>query len=794
MLKIYFRTGLRNLMRHRSFSVINLIGLTLGLASIMTLAVMLYQFLTTNGQFANKGRMYYVKSRGADGGESMQTTFPFLYEVLKGSPQVEAGTHIQSWYYPWLKADGKEFQESTMFVDSGFFQVFSYPLEAGNAATALRDKNSVVLSHEIAEKFFGKEPALGKTLVMDDSVLLTVKGVLEHTLTNTTFRPKILLPMAMLRANKDFAGAADWYNSFADNYLLLKPGADTARVNAQMNQVVKTHYNKGGEGLTMHLVPYSQFVQNESGNLVQVIIKGIIGMIVFILLVVIANLVNLNAATLFTRNKEVAVKKMMGGSKWHIILQFCIENALLISTSIFLAFVLFWSMLLPAINIMIGDKFGDIALNMRHDYPLAIVFLLLGVIIVVFAGSYPAWYLNSLKLTDVVKGKLSKSNSKQYTRNVFITLQFVLAITFIGVTIILNSQLKFMKGAALGFDKDNVLIARMDLAYRNPQTAAARFDVLLNDLRNNPYVHGISTSEDYPTAYSENYNTYVDAISGHDLYFRHAYVDAGLLSTYKIPLIEGRDFVNSSDPSRQKEIIINRQAVKMLGWKGSAVGRQLRAKGAGETFTVVGVMEDFHYQDLTRNIGPLMHHYAERQQLGFSNLSVRVDPRHVKEVAAMMEAGFKEMPSRRSFSYEFISDKISKQYTLLDGILKTTSYVAILTVFIAAMGLFGLIALFTQQRVKEIGIRKVLGASTGRIAAMLSKNFVLLVGMAMLIATPICYFIMDRWLRDFAYRISIQWWMLTAAGIIGCLIALVTVGWHAIRAAIANPVESLRNE
>ncbi|MBS1661291.1 MAG: ABC transporter permease [Bacteroidetes bacterium] len=795
MLKIYFRTGLRNLLRHRSFSVINLIGLTLGLASIMTLAVMLYQFLTTNGQFANKSRMYYVKSRGKDGGESMQTTFPFLYEVLKGSPQVEAGTHIQSWYYPWLKAGDKEFQESTMFVDSGFFKVFSYPLEAGNAATAFQEKNSIVLSHEVAEKFFGKGDALGKTVVMDDTLLLTVRGVLEHTPTNTTFRPQVLLPVAILRDNKDFAGSADWYNGFAENYLLLKPGADTALLNAQMNQVVKTHYNKESRGMTMHVTPYSQYVQNESGSLVQVMIKGIVGMIVFILLVVIANLVNLNAATLFSRNKEVAVKKMMGGSKWHIIMQFCVENAILIVGSIVMAYVLFRSLLLPAVNTMIGDRFGSIAVNMRHDYPLALAFVFLGLIIVVIVGSYPAWYLNTLKLTDVVKGKLSRSHSKQYTRNVFITLQFVLAITFIGVTIVLSNQLGYMKGAALGFEKENVLVARMDLAYRNPKTAAARFDVLLNDLRNNPYVHGVSTSEDYPTAYSSNYNGYVDAGSGREQYFRHAYVDAGLLSTYKVPIIEGRDFVNSSDPSRQREIIINRQAVKMLGWKGPVVGRQLRAKGeGGAVYTVVGVMEDFHYQDLTRNIEPLMHHYAEKQQLGFSNLSVRVDPKHTKEVVSQLEAAFKDMPSRRSFSYEFVSNRISRQYTLLDGILKTTSYVAVLTVFIAAMGLFGLIALFTQQRVKEIGIRKVLGASAGRIAAMLSKNFVILVGVSMLIAGPISYFIMDRWLRDFAYRIEVEWWMLAAAGVVGCLIALVTVGWHAIRAAVANPVESLRNE
>jgi putative ABC transport system permease protein len=242
------------------------------------------------------------------------------------------------------------------------------------------------------------------------------------------------------------------------------------------------------------------------------------------------------------------------------------------------------------------------------------------------------------------------------------------------------------------------------------------------------------------------------------------------------------------------EIIINKKAVELLGWRGPVAGRQLRAGGGNETFTVVGVMEDFHYQDLTRNVEPLMHHYGGRQQLGFRNLSVRIDPAQSKAVLAQLEAGFKAMPSRRSFRYEYISDRINQQYSLLDGILKATNYVALLTIFIAAMGLFGLIALFTRQRVKEIGIRKVLGASPAGIVALLSRNFVMLVGIALLIATPMAWFVMDRWLRDFAYRIDIQWWMLLGAGGIATVIALVTVGYHAVRAAVANPVESLRSE
>lgn len=794
MFKIYFRTGLRNLIRHKSISLINLIGLTLGLSAIMVLSVMIYQYLTANGQFSNKNRMYYVKTVAADGNGSMQTPFPFLYEFMKISPQVEAGTHLQSWNWPWLKAGNKEFQEKTYYVDPGFFRVFSFPLESGNPATALNDKNSIVISHELAEKLYGKEDAMGKTLTVDDSVQRVVMGVMAPIPTNTAIRPEVLLTTAHLKDNKEFANGADWYNTFADNYLLLAPGADTARVNAQLNQIVQAHYNVENRKVRLRLASYKNYVQEEGGNIIQVMVKGEVAMIGFILLVMVANLINLNAAMLFSRHKEVAVKKMMGGSKTHIVLQFCIENFMLMASSIVLAFLVFRSVLLPYINTLIGDRFGHIVLDWRHDYPLALVFLLAGLVIVVIVGSYPAWHLNSLKVTDAIKGKLGRSNNRQLTRNIFITLQFVLAITFIGITIILNSQIRHMKHAALGFDKDNVLVMPIDMAFKDPKVAAARFDVLLNDLRNNPYVKGISTSEDYPTAYSSNYNTYTDPATGKKLNFRHAYTDAGILSTYKIPVVEGRDFVNVAEPAGLNDIIINKRAVELLGWRGPVAGRQLKAGGGDETFTVVGVMDNFHYQDLTRNVEPLMHHYGGRQQLGFRSLSVRVDPAHGKEVVAQLEAGFKAMPSRRAFRYEYMSDRINRQYSLLDGILKATNYVALLTIFIAAMGLFGLIALFTRQRVKEIGIRKVLGASPGGIVALLSRNFIMLVGLALLIATPIAWAVMDRWLRDFAYRIEIRWWMLAGAGGLACVIALVTVGVHAVRAAVANPVDSLRSE
>jgi putative ABC transport system permease protein len=794
MLKIYFRAGFRNLLRYRSASLINLIGLSLGFSAIMVLSVMLYQYLTVNGQFRNKDRMYYVKMRSAEGNEYARTPYPFLYTALQSCPDIQAGTHLQSWNSPWLKAGTKEFQENTWYADSAFLKVFSFPLEYGDPNTALSAKNNIVISHELAQKLFGSSAdAIDKTLQLDDSIPMTVTGVLQTIPSNTTIRPEVLLTTALLNDNKDFSNNANWYNTFAENYFLLRPGADTARLNAQFNQLVATHFDPQIRKSTLSLIPYTHYIEDQSGNLIQVLIKGQIGTIVFILLLVVANLINLNAATLLSRQKEMAIRKMMGSGRLHLILQFVLENTMTVFAALLLAYFLFQSLLMPAINNIIRDHFGAIAVNIRHDYPLVGFFLGIGLLIIVLAGSFPSFHFGSLRAVDAIKGRITRNKDRHYTRNVFITLQFVLATTFIGVSIILHSQISHMKSATLGFDKDNLLVMPLDLAFKDQKAASASFDVLLNDLHHNPAVEGVSTSWNIPTAYDENFNTYYDPATNREVHMRQAVTDDGLLPAYHIPLAEGRNFNGVNDSLDKNKVIINRKAAQLLGWQ-QAVGRQLRAKGGSEVYTVIGVMEDFHYGDLTHDIDPLIHAFGGSQSLDTRFFSVRVRPGHSAAVLQQLTRAFAGMPSRRPFKYEYLSDRIDQQYSLLEGILKATNYIAVLTIFIAAMGLFGLIAGYARQRIKEVGIRKVLGANTADIIRLLSRNFLLLIGAALLIATPMVWMLMHGWLQDFAYRITIQWWMLLGAGGIVLGITILTIGFHAVRAAMANPVDSLRTE
>ncbi|HEV3412632.1 MAG TPA: ABC transporter permease [Puia sp.] len=794
MLKIHFRNALRNLVRFRSFSIINLVGLTLGLSAIMVMAVMLYAYQTTNSQFANKDRMYYLKMRNPDGSTFMQSPYPFLYAALASCPDIEAGTHIQGWNEPWLKAGTKEFQDWTSFVDSDFLRVFSFPLETGNAATALRDKYSVVLSHEMAEKLFGSAAAAqGSRVQIDDTLAGTVTAVLKPVPSNTSVRPRVLLTAALLNDAPGFKEGANWYNTFSENYLLLRPGADTAKINAQLAKIVQLKFDPANRGRVPFLLPYARFRQAETVEIEKVLVKGLEGTIVFLLLVMVANLLNLNTATMLSRQKDMAVRKILGSSRLHIVLQFVLENAMLVFGALLLGFWLFQVLLLPAINGVIGRNFGTIVFNIRRDYPLAGIFAAGGLIIVALAGSIPGFHFGSLRPVDAIKGHIIGRREGNYVRNGFIVLQFAVATIIIGVAIVLRSQIGHMKSAALGFDKDHVMMIPLDLAYRNPAAAGARYDALLNELRADPGVGSFSSSWDIPTRYQENYNGFVDPVTQKEVNMRKGVVDDGMLPTYRIRLLEGVNFDGVRDSSNFGKVIINRKAAEKFGWK-HAVGHVLREKGGNEAVTVIGVMEDFHYSDLSRDIQPLVHSFGGHQQLGYREMSVRVVPGHEAEVLARVQQGFREMPSRRAFSYEWLSDKVDQQYSNLEGLLGATNFVAILTVLIAAMGLFGLIAAFTQRRVKEVGIRKVLGAGVRDIVLLLSRSYLLLIALALVVAAPVVWYVMHSWLQDFAYRVSIEWWMLVGAGAIALAIGVVTIGWHVVRAARANPVESLRSE
>ena len=771
----------------------NIVGLSTGLACIMVLAVVSYQFLGADANMREIDQMYYLKTKAPDGSEFSMTTYPLLGEIVKKCPEVEAASHIQQWYYPWLKYGNKEFQETTTFVDTGYFDVFRFPFKYGDPSTALRDKFSIVLSEEIAEKFFGNGNPVGKIIVADDSLQLMVKGVLEHVPSNSTVRPVVLIPTAILASDAGFRSSAGWYNTFASNYLRIRKGSDAKTLNAKIEEIVNLNYAPEHKGNKVIAVPFKKITE-EGAAITGVIVRGAVTAGIFILLIVLVNLVNLNVAGMYSRSKEVAVRQMIGGNKRNIVFQFCIENGLIVGISIVLSWLIFSLLLLPAVSAIIKDNFGEIEIGLANDYPLIILFGGLCIFFTIIAAAVPAQRLTAIRVTDAVKGKLNSGSYRSSgVRNIFIAVQFALAITIICISVIFSRQIAFMKTSSLGFNKENVAVINLDMAFRDPVSAGTRFESIINELKKNPHVRAVSTNRVIPTQYDQSYNGFYDPVTNVEVSLRQAPADAGYINVYKIPLVQGRNFDDRLGASQKNAVHINRTAMEAFGWK-NAVGKQIKARGEDETYTVVGVLEDFHYQDLQNCIQPIIHGYNGKLSLNNRFLSIRTDAGYVKPVVAQLEQQFKTMPSRRGFSYELMSDKVDKQYTLLEGVLKVTNGIALLTIVIACMGMFGLIALFAKQRVKEIGIRKVLGASVAAIIRLLSKDFLLLVGVAILVATPVAWYVMTRWLRDFAYRIDIQWWMFAIAGGVALMIAALTISLQVVKAALANPVTSLRTE
>ena len=792
MFKNHLKAAFRHLWKNRMFSILNLVGLTLGLASIMTLMFGVYAYSTADKDLKNQDQLFYLKTIDKNGEGDMSTTYPFLNEVVRTSPEIIAATHIQGWNRPWLEYNGKEVQENTKYVDTSFFEVFTLPLKYGRPENALRDKYSVVITSEISERLFGDQNPVGKTLKANDSVNLTVTGVLAPLSAYASIASAVLLPTALLMDQPYFKQSADWYNTFAQNYLRLKPGTDLSRFEKRLRHIATLNYANDQDIDQIKAVPFSG-LRRENNPMVSTIITGSIATSVFILLIVLINLLNLNTSLMYGRTKEVAIRKIMGGNKKSLITQFCIENGVLVITSLLLAGLLFSGFLQPQMNEIYGSKFGKVSFDWGADYPVVLFYIGLGVLITLIVSIFPALRYVSLPAAMAIKGQIGNFKSNFLVRNAFITLQFSLAIIFICTAIVLNSQINYMQQAPLGFNEKNVDYVKLDLEYKNEKAAESYFKTILDKLKANPYVKSLSTSRMIPSHYSYNYNDFYDPETNTAIHIRKADADAGYLKTYEIPLLTGRDFDDDLAATETKSIIINQKAMRALGWKNLNNKQLVEKGGEEETFNVIGVMGNFHYQDMQKKIEPLLHFY-NKQRLGTNYLSLRISKGHEKEVINTLRDDFKNMDSRRDFKYGEMSNEISGQYALIEGILKTVNFVAFLTIIISCLGMFGLISLIAKKRVKEIGIRKTLGAGVTKIIVLLSKDFIKLVALACIIAFPFAWLLMNNWLEDFAYRIDLNWWMFALAGFIALFITALTVGVQSIKAALANPVESLRTE
>ena len=794
MLLNHLKLSFRNLWKNRTLSFLNLLGLSIGIGSVLTLMFSVYAYYVADSMIPEQEHIYYLKTHLNDGNNYNEVVYPLLDKIKSTSPEVKAGTHLHGWGDVWLEAGDKEFQNTTTYADPEFFKVFGLPLKYGNHNTAFKEKYSIVLTDKVSKQFFGEENPVGKSLKAADTLNLTITGVLEPISPYSSFRLGVLLPNTLLKDNPIFKQQTNWNNSFSPIFLKLNPETDIALFEKKVDKLVQENYADPSVISRMEVMPHSE-VRMDSIPVVEIIIAGNIATSFFVLLLVLVNLLNLNTSTMFRRTKDIAVRKILGGNSKGVITQFCLENGILVLFSILISSVLFFGFLLPKMNDVFGADFGEINFSLKNDYPVILGAIVLGVLVTLVVGILPTLRFISLPVSQGIKGKIDSAKGSFILRNSFIILQFSIAILFICIAIILNSQIGFMKKADLGFERDHVIVGNIDLDYKNMDAANSSFKGLLNDLEANPYVTHISTSQSVPSDYYFNYTTFYDPNTESDVRFRRSYTDDGYLKTLQIPLIEGRDFDSDIDNGEETPVIINRSAMEAFGWT-TIEGKRLKYKNSDFIGNpIVGVMKDFHYQDLQNAVEPLVHYYRDEENLAKHRyLTVRVVDGKEKEIKNIIATAFAKIDSRKNYAQGDLSDKVSGQYRLIDGMLKTVNVVALLTIFISCLGMFGLISFMAKRRIKEIGIRKVLGAGVLKIVVLLSKDYIILVGIGALIAFPIAWYMMSAWLGSFAYSISIQWWMFALAGSIAFFITAFTLGIQAIKSAMANPVKSLRTE
>jgi putative ABC transport system permease protein len=794
MLKNHFKIALRNLWRHRGFSFINITGLAIGITACFFIFTYVAFELSYDKFNTKADRIYRLVTDIKTPSETINTevtSWAFAPNIKADFPEVESFVRISGGSFLVRKDNVKFQEEKTIFADSTLFKIFDFKLLKGDPNTALSAQASIVFTESAAKKYFGDKNPVGQTvLITGDAIPATVTGIMKDMPANSQFKADMVVSMTTLTKKFNAGLENQWGNYGAVSYLLLKPGTNAKALQAKFPAFMEkrngVEAKKQQMFATLFLEPLKDVYLKstrggqETGSMNNVYIFSIIA--VFILLIACINFINLTTARSVERAKEVGIRKVVGAAKSELAGQFIGESVVLCLIA-FLITVALSALLLPVFNQLAGKVVSPGIFS--SAWPV-IILLGTAVGIGLLAGIYPAMVLSSFKPVLVLKGRFSTSTKGSLLRKTLVVTQFTISIFLIIGTIIVYNQMDFMQNRDLGFSKDQMIV--LDT---NGDPAKEAFKQAVQSL---PGVKSTSLSSSIPGggnagAYSEIENKKGDLqIANLDLYF----VDFDYLNQFKIKMVAGRGFSRdflATDTAQA--MILNEEAVKLFGYSTpeQAIGR--RFKQWGREGKIVGVMKNFHFRSLQEKIKPL----SMRVELRNLNLvSVKVAGGNVKGTLAAIEAKWKELIPARPFSYFFLDEFFDRQYRAEQRFGKLFFNFAILAIFISCLGLLGLASYSTYQRTREIGIRKVLGATTSGIVNMLSKDFMKLVAISFVIATPLAWYFMHKWLENFAYKIDIQWWVFLLAGVLAMVVAISTISFQAIKAALSNPVKSLRSE
>jgi putative ABC transport system permease protein len=804
MFKNYLKIAFRNLLKNKTLSAVNIIGLSVGIACTLLITLHVKKELAYDRGFSKAERIFRITNQGTgDDTRHWAATAPTVAPAMENQlPEVESGVRFYRPYpymlFSYTQPNGleKKFEETgSLFADAGVISMFDLQFVKGDPKTALDETDAVVLTEEMAAKYFGTEDPLGKTIQDNKAKFpLKVTGVIKAFSFPTHLDFSCLLSMKTIRRYLDKRSLANRTWSGMYNYVLLKEGRSKKDVEAKMDEFMVSYYAENGKTrqdiLSAHIFKLQPLTDIHLGwklekemsansDSTYVYIFSIAALL--ILLIAAVNFINISTSQAFSRMKEIGLRKVIGATKRQLIKQFLGESLLVTLLSTVLALLLFRTAM-PFYEKISGGGSGFI--NMI-TFSSAGLLLLLVLFVGLLAGLYPAWFVAKFNPVSSLKGTKMPVSSVNLVRKGLVVFQFVVSVFLIFSTVIIYRQMKLFHNKDLGFDKEQVMAVTMyEDMWKN-------YRVLTANIRKNPAISGYGTASRLPGERLGSYSFNVLSAKENttdDGHIREMSSDDKFLTTMHMQLVAGRNFENQFPEIKKKEFILNEAAVKTYGIK-DPVGKQVVVDV--DTGTVIGVVKDFNFASLHAQVEPLAIQY---NPFNSSYLLLKIKENSVPETIAFMQSQVKELSPSSNFSYSFINERLDKLYTSENKMSQVFKVFAALAIFISCLGLFGLSVYTTRMRVKEVGIRKVLGASVPTLAVLLSKDFLKLVLVAVGISLPIAWWFMNQWLNGFAYRVDVNVWVFVVSGFLALLMAAFTVGFQTIRAASVKPVKSLGAE
>ncbi|MEJ7739014.1 MAG: ABC transporter permease [Chitinophagaceae bacterium] len=807
MLKNYLKVAFRNLWKNKFFSAINMLGLAIGISTCLLITLFVLDELSFDHYNENAGRIYRVNTDLKFGGAEQKfavASAPLGFTMVNESPEIENAVRFRSYGSSVIRKGDQNIKEDRIiYADSTLFDVFTLPIVSGHSKKALTEPNTLVISERIARKYFNRTNVAGEILLFDNKTNYKITAVIRNIPPASHFNFDIFVSLSGLAESRD----DNWLSFNFNTYLLLRKNVDPAFVESRFQQLIKKYtwpkvkqlmnitpeeFLKSGNYFNLSLMPLTA-IHLHSDRIAELAPNGDIKMVyifsavaIFILLIACVNFMNLSTARSANRAKEVGIRKVLGTPRYKLIYQFLTESVLMSLFSFLIAIVI-CTLALPFFNEL---SYKELSLSPDQHPFLLVKLIACAIVIGLLAGSYPALYLSAFEPIVVLKGKLSTGFKSSVFRNSLVIFQFFISTLLIIGTIVIYRQLNYIQHKKLGFSKEQVIVVKDSYVLKD-QVETFKNEVLKQPALVSatvsgylPVPSGRSDSPFFPEGEIDNNK----AVS-----MQYWSIDHDYINTMGMEIAQGRDF-SKQFPTDSAGVIINESAAGLFSYT-APVGKKISVitdvnTGKTKSYTILSVVKNFHFESLRQNIGALClvlepSNYA---------VSFRVKGGDMQKTVGEIERLWKKIAPGEMFNYSFLNEDFNAMYRSEQRMGSIAISFAFLAIFIACLGLFGLANYAAEQRTREIGIRKVLGASVANISAMLSKDFLKLVVIATIITFPIAWFIMHQWLQDFAYRTNISWWIFTIAGLIAITIALLTISFQAVKAALSNPVKSLRTE